>query len=241
MIPIAAEKECIVLAGGMGTRLKPVVSDLPKPMAEVAGKPFLDYIFQYLFKHGVCKTILSVGYKHETILDKYGTFYKNIALNYAIEKEPLGTGGGIRLALEQCSSDHVFILNGDTFFDVSLNDMLEAHLKKEADLTIAVKYMEDFERYGCIQFDEKERVTAFKEKQQTKAGFINGGVYIVKKSFLMSLALPSKFSFESNVMEVCFTEANFYVYTGSSSRYFIDIGIPEDYQKAQIEFKKPGQ
>ncbi|MBX7243238.1 MAG: nucleotidyltransferase family protein [Bacteroidia bacterium] len=233
------KKECILLAGGMGTRLKSVISDIPKPMAPVAGKPFLTYLFQYLFKHGIQKTVLSVGYKHEVILETYGSNFKNIELDYAVETQPLGTGGGIRLALEKCESEHIFIVNGDTFFDVSLKDLMDAHTEKDADLTIAVKFMENFNRYGSLTFDEHERITAFQEKKAMEAGFINGGIYVLKKSFLLNLPLPDKFSFESDVMEKYYATARFNVFTGSSTRYFIDIGIPEDYERAQREFYNP--
>ena len=236
---MTVKKECILLAGGKGTRLQSVVADVPKPMAPVAGKPFLTYLFQYLFKHGIGKAVLSVGYKHESITNAFGNQFKDISLVYVIEKEPFGTGGGIKMALQSCESEHVFIINGDTFFDVSLMDLYNQHIENGADLTIAVKYMENFDRYGCIDFDENEKITAFNEKQPRESGFINGGIYILKKSFLNALLLPEKFSFEAAVMEAHYDKANFQVYTGSSTRYFIDIGIPKDYERAQIEFYNP--
>lgn len=230
-------KQAIILAGGFGTRLQSVVADVPKPMAPVAGKPFLAYLLQFAHKHGIKKVVLSVGYKHETIVDYFGTQYKDIQLEYAIETQPLGTGGGIKLALEKCEAENVYVINGDTFFDISMHDLEEMHLANQSDLTIAVKYMQDFDRYGCIAFDEKGKITSFEEKQKRKEGFINGGIYLLSKSFLMGLDLPEKFSFEQAVMEHYYKSRNFYVFEGSSDRYFIDIGIPEDYERVQLDFE----
>lgn len=230
-------KQAIILAGGFGTRLQSVVSDVPKPMAPVAEKPFLEYLLQFAHKHGIRKSVLSVGYKHETIQDYFGAKYKDIDLEYAIETQPLGTGGGIKLALEMCEAEDVYVLNGDTFFDISMHDLAETHALNHSDLTIAVKYMQDFDRYGCIAFDKDEKIQLFEEKQARKEGFINGGIYMLKKSFLMGLDLPEKFSFEQAVMERYYEERNFYVFSGSSDRYFIDIGIPEDYERVQLDFQ----
>jgi D-glycero-alpha-D-manno-heptose 1-phosphate guanylyltransferase len=144
MIP----KEAIILAGGAGTRLKSVVKDIPKPMALVAEKPFLEYLLSYLENYGIEHVILSVGYNWKVISDHFKSQYGSMKISYAVEDKPLGTGGGIRLALEKVKGDNTFILNGDTFFKVNLHDLSEFHFAHGADMSITVKRKKDFFRYG---------------------------------------------------------------------------------------------
>lgn len=232
-------KQAIILAGGMGTRLRSVVADVPKPMATVAGKPFLAYLLHFAYTHGINKLVLSVGYKHELIQAYCGSAYKDMEIVYSVEDEPLGTGGAILKALSLCDAQEVYILNGDTFFDISMHDLAEQHATKRADLTIALKYLTDFDRYGTVDFDLQEKITAFREKQAMKQGYINGGIYLLHRDFLLDMELPSKFSFEQTVLERLHSNAHFYAYTGSADRYFIDIGIPEDYARVQLDFDDP--
>lgn len=228
--------EAIILAGGFGTRLQSVVNDLPKPMAPIKNKPFLLYLLIHLQKQGIQKVVLSVGYKHEKIMEYFGTEFLGMKLLYAIENEPLGTGGGIALALELCENEAVAIFNGDTFFDVNIAGIEEIHQKNTADLTIAIKKMTHFDRYGTIDYNETHKLTAFLEKEYKEEGYINAGVYLIRKKFLKELNLPLKFSFEKEVMEAHYKDKNFFVYENDSAKYFIDIGIPEDYAKAEIDF-----
>ncbi|NNF02357.1 MAG: NTP transferase domain-containing protein [Bacteroidia bacterium] len=231
------DAEAVILAGGFGSRLRSVVSDLPKPMADINGKPFLIFILDYLKHQNVNKAVLSVGYRSESIIDYFGEEFNGISLKYAVEEEPLGTGGGIRLATEQTDSKDIIILNGDTFFDVNLKEMLNFHNVCNADISIAVKEMFDFDRYGVVEYDDQSHITAFKEKEHRDQGMINGGVYIIKNSVFDSLALPEKFSFEKEVLESK-NELIKLAYNKSATAYFIDIGIPEDYQKAQDELER---
>lgn len=227
-------KTAIVLAGGLGTRLQSVVADVPKPMAPIRQKPFLSYLLHYLQKQGIETVILSVGHKYEIIQAFVGDNYLGMNILYAIEATPLGTGGGIRLAMEMTEDTDVFILNGDTFFDVNLKELGEFHQKCNADLTISVKKMENFDRYGTIGFEGK-RVTQFLEKMACTQGYINGGVYALKGSFLHQQYLPQKCSFEKDIMEALYAQSQFYVFTDAANHYFIDIGIPEDFERAQVE------
>jgi D-glycero-alpha-D-manno-heptose 1-phosphate guanylyltransferase len=233
------KKECIILAGGFGTRLQRVVADVPKPMAPVAGKPFLEYIFQYLHRNGIERVVLSVGYKHETIAAHFGGAYKDIKIAYSIEDTPLGTGGAIYKSLQLCKEESVLILNGDTFFDISIHDLYEQHTTEKNNLTIAAKHLIDFDRYGTLVLAENNQILSFREKQPMAAGLINGGVYLLKRAYLLDINLPQKFSFEQDILEKHCASDAFFAYTGSSDRYFIDIGIPEDFARAQIEFAKP--
>ena len=226
---------CIVLAGGLGTRLKEITNDLPKPMAMINGKPFLHYVFVYLTRQKIKKAILSVGYKAFVIESYFGDKYLDVEITYVKEKEPLGTGGGIKKAFERVN-DYAFVLNGDTFFDIDLGALKEFHFSTEADISLALKPMKNFDRYGTVQMKE-ERIVQFEEKKPLAEGLINGGVYFFSKNILDTVA-EEKFSFEKEVLEKSVSEKklNGKVF----ENYFIDIGIPEDFQKAQEDFKQMG-
>ena len=135
----------IILAGGLGTLLKSVINDLPKPMAMINGKPFLHYLFVYLTQQKISKAILSVGYKAAAIETYFGDKYLDVEIAYCYEDEPLGTGGGIKKAFKQVT-DFAFVLNGDTFFDIDLNALCEFHFKTESDISLALKPMKNFDR-----------------------------------------------------------------------------------------------
>lgn len=223
--------EAIVLAGGLGTRLRSVVVDLPKPMAPIGDKPFLEYILKYLQKNGITRAILSVGYKWETIKEYFGDKFENIELVYSVEDEPLGTGGAIKKAMNQVKNSQVYIINGDTFFDVDLKSL---DLKDKSKLILSLKHMTDFDRYGCVEKDENNLVTAFTEKGYRESGNINGGIYLASKDIFSEYDLDEKFSFEE------FMQENFKQLKINSAifdNYFIDIGIPEDYEKAQVDLR----
>ena len=227
--------DVIILAGGLGTRLRSVVSKVPKCMAPVVGKPFLSYLFQYLSHYDVSKVILSVGYLREKIyewVDMHRDEY-SFTIEYVEELEPLGTGGGIKLALQKATSDEVCILNGDTYFDVELSSMLKAHIESGKELTLALKPLEKFDRYGNVEI-YGSTIAAFREKTYCEKGLINGGVYIINRNNHLMDGLPDKFSFEKSVLEPAASNnsLNGCVQNG----YFIDIGIPEDYCKANSEF-----
>lgn len=230
--------EVIILAGGLGTRLRSVVSEVPKCMAPVAGKPFLWYLLKYLTRFDVDKVILSVGYLREVIF-KWINEVKDefpFEFDYAIEEEPLGTGGGIKLALDKANDERVFVLNGDTFFDVDLMQLYDAHVIGKKAITLALKPMRKFERYGTVNMEPiTGTILSFNEKQYCEEGLINGGVYVINKSAPIFEGLGKKFSFETAVLEPqCARQQLLGVVQNG---YFIDIGIPEDYQRTQMEFK----
>jgi D-glycero-alpha-D-manno-heptose 1-phosphate guanylyltransferase len=213
-----------------------VVNDVPKSMAPINGKPFLEYQFDYLDVFGVERIILSVGYLHEKIIDHYGYQYKDIKLDYAIEKEALGTGGGLKLAMALAHGPLVYVLNGDTFYEVDYKRLLDMHRSNEAKLSIVLREVDEVSRYGCVERDEKRRISGFWEKgQKSGKGFINGGIYIINKRFFDSQDLPDKFSLEKDFFEKIYKKEK--IYGLLCRQYFIDIGIPEDYAKAQDDFK----
>ena len=228
--------EAIILAGGAGTRLKSVVADLPKPMADVAGRPFLAYQLDYLAAAGVGHVVLSVGYLCERIMEWFGDNYQGIRISYAVEEEPLGTGGGIRESINLTTADNLLVLNGDTWFPVCLRSLEEAHDNSRSDLTMALKLLSDFERYGTVSFSGG-RVTGFSAKGFCQQGYINGGVYLLDRAVADHFPERRSFSFESDFLEPMVQRIDICPFV--SDAYFIDIGIPEDYQRAQIEL--PGQ
>ncbi len=225
-------KEAIILAGGMGTRLKNVVKDIPKPMAPVNGKPFLYHLLKYLRGQGINHFVLSVGYQHEVIKAHFEDDFEGAKISYAVEKEPLGTGGGIRMAAECIGGKHFWVINGDTYLDVNLSDFYgEINSKK---ISLALKEMKAFDRYGTVETDD-DKIIKFQEKKYTDVGLINAGVYCIEKDYIKNLFdAGEKFSFEKDVLEknVDNTDMGYHVTKGD----FIDIGIPEDYFDAQFMF-----
>lgn len=224
--------EAIILAGGMGTRLQSVVSDVPKPMADINGKPFLEYLLQYISSYGITRVILSVGYKSDVIVKHFGTRFNGVEIVYSIENEPLGTGGAIVQSLNYVNDSDFFLLNGDTFFGIDFQKLTQAHQEQRNNMTLSLKPMSNFDRYGAVTLAGK-RVTAFVEKRFITSGLINGGVYVLKTNIPDLKQLAEKFSFESDYLEKKLHELQVGAYIEDA--YFIDIGIPEDYLKAQQE------
>jgi D-glycero-alpha-D-manno-heptose 1-phosphate guanylyltransferase len=229
-------KEAILLAGGLGTRLQKVLPDTPKPMAPVAGRPFIEYVLDFLIKHELKRFILSVGYKHESFATHFTDDYKGCPVIFSVENEPLGTGGGIRKALEYAEDHEVLIINADTLFRIDIGSMYSLHKRSNADLTMALRKMDDVSRYGCVETDGDMRITGFSEKNtRSGSGFINGGIYIIKSDLFEKKELSEKFSMEKDFLEKYFSALKFYGFP--SKGYFLDIGIPEDYERAQDELK----
>jgi len=223
--------EAIILAGGLGTRLKTVTQSLPKPMAPIGGKPFLEFLLNYLIDQNLCRVILSVGYKHEKISSYFQNKYKSCEVVYSVENEPLGTGGAIRCALSQAQSKYVLVVNGDTLFHVPLHQMIYFHFEQQSELTLALKPMTNFDRYGNVILSNT-RVISFEEKKHQLQGKINGGIYFLGKEIFENFSLPEKFSFETDFLEYYVNKIRINGFI--SDGYFIDIGVPEDYEKAQL-------
>ena len=229
--------EAVILAGGFGTRLQSVVRDVPKPMAPINNLPFLNYMFDYLKFFGITHVVLSTGYLSEKISDYYKNEYKGITISYTKEETPLGTGGGIRLAIEKCKTKNVLVLNGDSFFDIDLNNYYNAHIEFNSDCSLALRRIENASRYGTITLGDNNTIKAFKEKDSVeKEGLINAGVYILDRElFLNNTQSGIAFSIEKDFYEKRITELNIFGFEYEG--YFIDIGIPEDYKKAQTDFQ----
>ena len=228
-------KEAIILAGGFGTRLREVVPDLPKCMAPVGGRPFLFYVINYLRSEGIEKFIFSLGYKHELITNYLNNEFSTLDFQYSIEEEPLGTGGAIKLACEKVIGKKVLVVNGDTLFKVNISQLMDFHTKQEADCTLSLKPMTNFDRYGVVELNKDFSIKSFKEKKFYKTGLINGGVYALNNSKFLKEELPVKFSFEKEWLEKLYPQRKMYGF--KQDEYFIDIGIPDDYEKAGKELK----
>lgn len=227
----------IILAGGFGTRLQSVVSDVPKPMAPINSIPFLNYQLNYLKHFGITHAVLSVGYLSEKITSFYKNSFNGINISYVIEDSPLGTGGGIRKAMELCDAKNVLALNGDSFFDVNLHEFYDLNSNANSQISLALRKVNDAARYGTIEL-KGNRIISFKEKNgESKPGLINGGVYILNRElFLQNTKSNINFSIEKDFFEINLKQLNINGFEFND--YFIDIGIPEDYTKAQHDFKE---
>lgn len=226
--------ECIILAGGLGTRLQGILeAETPKCLAPINGRPFLEYLLRYLENQQCSRVILALGHHHHTVLEWLKTKAFFFRVEWSIEKEPLGTGGAIRKAALMCRDKDVLVLNGDTMFDVNLPELMARHQETKAAATLALKPMKDFNRYGTVQLNDENRIIAFEEKAPRSEGLINGGIYALNVETLMNLPLPQKFSFEKDFLEAHVRDQYFAGFVQEG--YFIDIGVPEDFERAQSE------
>ncbi|MCH5721326.1 HAD-IIIA family hydrolase [Niabella hibiscisoli] len=183
------------------------------------------------------KIIFSLGYMHEVILNWLQQEFPTLNFDYVVEDEPLGTGGAIQLALTKAVTADVFIANGDTMFRFDAAAMLNQHIEKKVECTLALKPMQHFDRYGVVEINDQQLITSFKEKQYYESGLINAGLYLINKQSFLARNFPVKFSFEKDYLEQFVVD---HIFSGlSRGAYFIDIGIPEDYNRAQSEFSKP--
>ena len=215
--------ECICLAGGLGTRLRPVLPDLPKCLAPVGGRPFLDRLLASLRSRGVSRVVLSLGHLHEAIVAHIRDRDYGLWVDCVVEPEPLGTAGAIRLALSGVRSEHVLVVNADTWYEADAGALFSHHLRHGADVTMALKPMADAGRYGRVEFRDG-RVTGFVEKGSSLGGLINGGVYVVRRD----IGLPAHGSFENDYLAVPGPRVCGLV----QDLPFLDIGVPDDYRRA---------
>jgi len=224
--------EAIILAGGLGTRLKPILPDLPKSLAPVAGKAFLAFLLDNARKQGIEKFIFALGYKTKQIEAFVKEYLAEGSYVFSVEEEPLGTGGAIFKACGKVSSENTIVLNADTFFGIKFSNLTIIHELRKADCTIALKPMKAIDRFGVVDID-KQIVTGFSEKKYYEAGLINGGVYALSVAAFLQQSFPPVFSFETEYLEKKYRGGK--ILGMISDAYFVDIGIPEDYDSAQRE------
>lgn len=225
----ASLMEAIVLAGGFGTRLREVVPDVPKPMAPVAGKPFLEILLRTLANKGFGRVVLSLGFMADEISGHFGDRSDGMELAYVVEDHPLGTGGAVRLALANCQQDHVYVFNGDTFLDLEV-DEVERLWQERRHPIIVGRAVPDTARYGCL-LTAHGLVTGFAEKGAAGPGLINAGCYVFDRLQLDEFALHQTFSLETDFLGKAVQKIAVDVFV--TEGLFIDIGVPEDYERAQ--------
>lgn len=223
----------VILAGGLGTRLRSVVPDVPKPMANVLGRPFLEYLMDYWIAQGVSKFIVSVGYKRELIIAHFANSYRGIKILYVQETHPLGTGGGMLLASQNLKNPFL-LLNGDSLFKVELHKLIEFHKHKDSDWTLSLFRASESDRYGGVEIDENGQIHTFQSAKSATHALANGGVYYINPKVLRnSNFIPgNSYSLELNILPKLIEEKrNFFGMEIDAQ--FIDIGIPKDYLEAQ--------
>lgn len=229
--------EAVVLAGGLGTRLRPSVSDRPKAMALVAGRPFLEWLIEDLRHQGIGRLVLCTGYMSESIEDHFGSGRPwGLEIVYSRECAPLGTGGAIKLALSKLHGSRFLALNSDSFCDFNLRTLDDTHRKHTAAATLWLVSVEDSERFGAVTLNSKQEITEFHEKSgPRKPGLINAGVYLLERKIFESLPDGSTFSLEKNVFPQLIGQGIFGV-VGLGP--FLDIGTPESYGMADLFIKR---
>ena len=228
--------QAVILAGGYGKRLRPLVSDRPKPMANICGKPFLDYQIRFLRKQGIRDILMCVGYMHDEIIKYFrnGEDY-SVHIEYSIEEQPLDTGGAIKHVL-QLVNENFFLLNGDTIANVNLNSMSNFHKEKNSDITIALVELNNNPRYGHVQIDTDSRILSFSEKNNVlDKSLVNAGIYLINKNSINWKILPDAFSLEKNLFPKLILSKK--VFGFKFKDYFIDIGIPTDYMKFESDIR----
>jgi D-glycero-alpha-D-manno-heptose 1-phosphate guanylyltransferase len=205
-------------------------------MVGINGDPFLTYLLEFLSYQGIGEIVLSVGYKAEAIREHFRNEYRNILIKYAHEDRPLGTGGAIKNALQMASGQDVFVLNGDTLFPIDMKRLFDYHRSKSSSATLALKAMTHIDRYGTVSISDEGRVVGFHEKCSMKSGLINGGTYVIRCDVFDGVNLPDNFSFEVDFLQEQYEQKE--MYGLAFNDYFIDIGVPDDYERAKREFKR---
>ncbi|MEO7066853.1 MAG: sugar phosphate nucleotidyltransferase [Rhodanobacter sp.] len=229
-------EEAIVLVGGLGTRLRSVVSNLPKPLAPVCGRPFLAHLLDQLASGGLRRVILATGYRAEQVEQVIGSRWAGMDIVYAQEDQPLGTGGAIRNAVQYLLSQSVHVANGDTFLRYRPRALEEITYEAAALLGMALAQVPDVGRYGAVEVSD-HRVRAFREKGGVGVGLINAGSYFLPADALAALPSATSYSFEEAVLLPASAQGKVAALTDTSD--FIDIGVPEDYALAQRLLESP--
>lgn len=224
--------DSVILAGGFGTRLRAVVADVPKPMAPVAGRPFLEILLTKLAAQGVTRAVLSLGHMADVVTRHFGKRFDGLDLVYEIESQPLGTGGALRAALKHCNEAVTLVVNGDTFLDLDVRALQQQWLAFGRPLIVGCE-IDDASRYGRLVL-EGRRVVGFAEKGAGGPGVINTGYYLLPTDIFRRFDKADPFSFEADFLMPNIDRLGLEVFR--SDGLFIDIGVPEDYHRAQTLF-----
>ena len=228
--------DAVLLAGGLGMRLREVVTEVPKSLAPIAGRPFLDYQLGWLSDQSMRRCILCLGYRAEMIMNFVGDGSRwNLKVYYSLEQELLGTAGAIRLAMPLLISKCCLVLNGDSLFDSSLALLLDSHRIRQAEVSLFLTRSDDSTRYGAVELATDDRVVCFREKGHPGSGLINVGVYLINRSLLEQIPPGTRLSLEQDIFP-SWLGRGFYGVVAEGE--FIDIGIPESYGLAQLISQK---
>jgi len=231
-------EEAIVLVGGLGTRLRPVIGHVPKPMAPVARRPFLAWLLDRLADCGLRRVILATGYRADAIERVVGRRWLQMEVDYSVEEAPLGTGGAVRLAASSLRGDGVHVLNGDTWLLYAPAALEEAVRRLGVWSGMALAYVPDAGRYGSVAVSDG-KVVGFREKSAIGAGWINAGCYFLTDAALDALPELECFSLENDVLLPWAQDGAIAAFKRTSG--FIDIGVPADYARAQDQFATRAQ
>lgn len=224
-----------VLCGGLGTRLRSVVADRPKVLAEIRGAPFLTYLLDQLAAFGCRSVVLCTGYLGELISQAFGSSYGPLRLDYSQEPEPLGTGGALRSAMTRFDSDPVLVMNGDSYCGIDLSAYWEWHCLRPATASMALVRVANSDRYGLVRFDGAARIVEFAEKQSGGEAWINAGIYFLSQQVLRSIPEDSCVSLERDIFPRWVGRG---LFGYSSPGPFLDIGTPGDFAAAESFFDR---
>lgn len=241
MPPITAA----ILAGGLGTRLRPVVSDRPKVLAMVRGKPFLAYLLDQLVEAGIRRAVLLTGYRAEQVRDVFGHRYRSIRLEYSVEASPLGTAGALRLALpklfllpltpEARGASTVLVMNGDSQCEVDLQKFQAFHERESTDASLVVARASDSSRFGKVEISPDHRVASFFEKHEAGGpGWINAGIYLINRNLVEEVPPDRAVSLEREMFPAWVGRKKLCGFHVGGA--FLDIGTPESYVAAEEFF-----
>jgi D-glycero-alpha-D-manno-heptose 1-phosphate guanylyltransferase len=229
------QREALILAGGLGTRLRPAINDRPKPLADVVGRPFLERLLDQLGRFDYQRAILCVGYRGEQVRTQLGDRYGALALDYSFEEHPLGTGGALRKAAPMLQAPHVLAMNGDSYCDIDLAAFAAAHLRFGGEATMAVLHRDDRHRSGTVELDAQSRIVAFASRPAVpQPGLINAGVYMFRRAGLDAIPQDRAVSLEDEVFPQIVARQTLFGWRIGAN--FIDIGTPESYRDAQKFF-----
>jgi len=231
--------DAVILSGGLGTRLRPLVDDRPKVLAPVGSRPFLAYLLDQLQRAGIERVVLCTGFRGSDIQRVFGRHYRGMALVYSEESRPLGTGGALRLAMDAVHSNLLLAMNGDSFIDADLNRFRSWFGERSRDAALLLARVSETARYGQIEIDDGDQIRRFDEKgEDSRPGWISAGVYLLKKSLLSEIPPRTAYSLEHNFFPSLIGRG---LYGYRCRDPFIDIGTPESYRRASRFFRELGQ
>lgn len=232
--------DAIILCGGEGKRLRSIINETPKPLAIVGGKPFLDILLEQLIGFNcVNSVVLAVGYKAEKIIERYKDCSRyDFNISFSVEEELLGTGGAIKGAIKHTKTKDILVVNGDSYTEINIKDLIVTHRDNKAKITIALLKVDDASRYGSVRVNGQNKILSFDEKKKdTAPGLINAGIYIMQKKIFSDIKENKVISFEKELLPIFIRNLKGRIYGYIVKGKFIDIGIPESYKVANEYLK----